>query len=194
MHGAGAGALDDDRTMPVARRKRRPPDPVHARPPRWLLFGTLGLVALLIGPPVAALITGQGNAGMLGLALWPVIVLVVIWRSRLDVDRDGVDFTVIATRHVPWSDIEALVATSAASGLRGPHLRVRDGRPVPLNPLWRVDGRTVPAAIEPWARRKRVRIEGEVGAPRSRARMLSIVVLVAIGALVGLLVARLTVG
>ena len=154
----------------------------------WLYFGIaggwlhakLGLVALLIGPPVAALLTGQGNAGMLGLALWPVLVLVVIWRSRLDVDRDGVDFTIITTRHVAWSDIEALVATSKASGLRGPHLRVRDGRPVPLNPLWRVDGKTVPAAIEPWARRKRVRIEGEVGAPRSRARMLGIVVLAAL--------------
>jgi hypothetical protein len=180
----------------VGRRKRRPePEPVDARPPRWLLFGSIGLVVLLVGPPVAALVTGEGNAGMLGLALWPVLVLALIWRSRLAVDRDGVDFTFLGTRHVPWSDIEAMVPTSAAFGLRGPHLRVRDGRPVPLNPLWRADGRPVPIAIEPWARRKRVRIEGEVdAATRGRSQALTIVVLVGVGALVGLLIARLTVG
>lgn len=177
----------------MARRKRRPePDPVLARPPGWLRFGSIGIVLLLIGPPVVALAAGEGTAAMLGLALWPVAVLVVIWRSRLVVDGDGVDVTVVGTRHVPWSDIEALVATS--SGLRGPYLRVRDGRPVPLNPMWRSDGKAVPVAVEPWARRKRVRIEGTVGrATAGRARWLSIVVLVAIGALVGLLVARLTV-
>lgn len=180
----------------MGRRKRRPePEPVDARPPRWLLFGSVGIVLLLVGPPVAALVTGEGNAGMLGLALWPVLVLVLIWRSRLVVDRDGVDFTFLGTRHVPWSDIEAMVPTSAAFGLRGPHLRVKGGRPLPLNPLWRVDGMPVPAAIEPWARRKRVRIEGEVPtATRGRSQALTMLVLVGVGALVGLLVARLTVG
>ncbi|HSJ45929.1 MAG TPA: hypothetical protein VK923_14730 [Euzebyales bacterium] len=180
----------------VARRKRRPePEPVDARPPRWLLFGSIGLVVLLIGPPVASLVTGDGNARMLGLALWPVLVLPLIWRSRLVVDRDGVAFTFLGTRHVPWSEIEAMVPTSAAFGLRGPHLRVRGGRPVPLNPLWRADGRPVPVAVEPWARRKRVRIEGEVdAATRGRSQALTIVVLVGVGALVGLLIARLTVG
>lgn len=180
----------------MGRRKRRPePEPVDARPPRWLLFGSVGIVLLLVGPPVAALVTGEGNAGMLGLALWPVLVLVLIWRSRLVVDRDGVDFTFLGTRHVPWSDIEAMVPTSAAFGLRGPHLRVKGGRPLPLNPLWRVDGMPVPAAIEPWVRRKRVRIEGEVPtATRGRSQALTMLVLVGVGALVGLLVARLTVG
>ena len=181
----------------MGRRKRRPePEPVDARPPRWLLFGSVGLVALLVGPPVVALVTGEGNAGMLGLALWPVLVLALIWRSRLVVDRDGVAFTFLGTRHVPWSDIEALVPTSAAFGLRGPHLRVKGGgRPVPLNPLWRADGMAVPVAIEPWARRKRVRIEGDVSAAvRGRPQVLTIAVLVGVGALVGLLVARLTVG
>lgn len=180
----------------MGRRKRRPePEPVDARPPRWLLFGSIGLVALLMGPPLAALLAGEATVGMVGLALWPVLVLALIWRSRLVVDRDGVDFTFLGTRHVPWSDIEAMVPTSAAFGLRGPHLRVRGGRPVPLNPLWRAGGMPVPAAIEPWARRKRIRIEGEVGAAtRGRSQGLTIAVLVGVGALVGLLIARLTVG
>lgn len=179
----------------VTRRKRRPePEPVHARPPRWLLFGSIGLVLLLVGPPAVALAGGQGDAAMLGLALWPVLLLVVIWRSRLVVDRDGVDVTTLATRHVPWSNIEALVPTSGAYGLRGPHLRVRGGRPVPLNPLWRVEGATVPAAIEPWVRRKRIPIEGDVAAARSRSHLLTLVALAAVGVLAGLLLARLTGG
>lgn len=180
----------------MGRRKRRPePEPVDARPPRWLLVGSIGFVVLLIGPPVAALVTGEGSVGMLGLALWPLLVLALVWRSRLMVDRDGVDFRFLGTRHVPWSDIEAMVPTSAAFGLRGPHLRVRNGRPVPLNPLWRVDGRPVPAAIEPWARRKRIRIEGDVVTPTGRrSQALTIAMLVGVGALVGLLVARLTGG
>lgn len=180
----------------MSRRKRRPePEPVEARPPRWLLFGSIGLVVLLIGPPVAALVAGEGNVAMLGLSLWPLLVVALIWRSRLVADRDGVAFTFLGTRRVPWSDIEALVPTSAAMGLRGPHLRVTDGRPVPLNPLWRADGKTVPVALEPWARRKRVRIDGDMAeATRGRPRMLTIVVLIAAGALLGLLVARISIG
>lgn len=178
----------------MARRKRRPePDPVLARPPRWLLFGSIGLVVLLVGPPIVALVNGQGTTAMLALALWPAALLAVIWRSRLVVDRDGVDVTFLGTRHVDWSDVEALVATS--SGIRGPYLRVRGGRPVPLNPMWRADGQAVPVAVEPWARRKRVKIEGKVGAAtEGRSRTLTLVVLIALGALFGLLVARLTLG
>jgi hypothetical protein len=168
---------------------------VAARPPRWLLAGALGLVVLLVGPPVAAIVTGATSPSLFVMSLWPVAVLVLLWRSRLVVDRDGVHITFLGTRHVAWSHIEAMVTTSSTLGLRGPHLRVREGRPVPLNPLWRADGKPVPAAIEPWARRKRVRIEGEISAAtRARPQMLTVAVLVAIGALVGLLVARLTVG
>lgn len=164
-----------------------------ARPPRWLLVGSIGLVVLLVGPPIVALANGEGTTAMLALALWPVALLAVIWRSRLVVDRDGVDVTFLGTRHVDWPDIEALVASS--SGVRGPYLRVREGRPIPLNPMWRADGRAVPVAVEPWVRRKRVKIEGKVDAATGRrSRTLTLVVLVALGALFGLLVARLTVG
>lgn len=32
-----------------------------ARPPRWLLFGSIGLTVLLIGPPAVAVANGQGT-------------------------------------------------------------------------------------------------------------------------------------
>lgn len=179
----------------MSRRKRRPePAAVEARPPRWLLFGAAGLVVLLVGPPVAAVASGDASPGMVVLASWPPVLLALIWRSRLHVDGDGVAFTFLSTRHVPWSDIDALVASSSAFGLRGPHLQVTNGRPVPLNPFWRADGKSVPEAIEPWARHRRVRIDGPIEKTSYRPKLMMIVVLIVIGALVGVVVGNLTAG
>ena len=178
----------------MARRRRKPePDPVIARPPRWMLFGSIGLVVLLVWPPVAAVVTGQGGPGMILLGIWPVLVVVLIWRSRLVVDSDGVAFTFLATRQVPWSGIEALVGVTSKSGLRSPYLRVRDDRPIPINPFWRADGGSVTAAIEPWARRKGVRVEGPVSeAEQRRPRFVFIGLLILLGGVIGLIAARLT--
>lgn len=178
----------------MSRRRRGPePAPVDARPARWLLFGALGLAVVLIAPPVAVVVSGKGSVSVVVMTLWPVAALVLMWRSRMTVDRDGVDFTFLGTRHVAWSDIEALVASG--SGLRGPYLRVRGGRPIPLNPFWRAAGRPVPEALAPWARRKRVRIEGAVeDTGRRRPQLLLIAVLVVVGALAGIVVANVTLG
>ena len=135
----------------VSRRKRKPElEPVIARPPRWLLFGSLGLAVFLLGPPVAAFTSGGVGLGMVLLTAWPLVLVGLIWRSRLRVDGDGATFTFLGTRHVPWSDIDALVGIAPGTGLRGPHLRVRDARPLPLNPLWRVGDATLPEALAPW--------------------------------------------
>lgn len=180
----------------MSRRRRRPdPEPVTARPPRWLLFGSVGLVAVLVGPPIVGLISGEGSLSMLALAFWPVALLALIWRSRLHVDGDGVAFTYLGTRHVAWSSIEALVHPTSAFNLRGPHLRVSDGRPVPLNPLWRAEGGAVHEALAPWLRAKRVRVDGTPDdGTRRRPRLLLILVLVAVGALLGVLVGNLVGG
>jgi hypothetical protein len=178
----------------MARRKRKPdPDPVIARPPRWMLFGSIGLVVLLVWPPIAAVLSDQAGPGMILLGIWPVLVVVLIWRSRLVVDGDGVAFTFLATRKVPWSRIEALVGVASKSGLRSPYLRVRDDRPIPINPFWRAEGGSVTAAIEPWARRKRVRVEGPVDeSGQRRPRLLFIGLLIALGGVIGLIAARLS--
>jgi hypothetical protein len=67
-----------------------------------------------------------------------LLLAVGVWRSRLSINADGVSWRFLATRHVAWSRIEALDA--AGSGLRGPHLRVRSGAPISLNPYWSVHG------------------------------------------------------
>lgn len=160
-----------------------------------MLFGSIGLVVLLIGPPMAALLFGDGSASMLALALWPVALLALIWRSHLHADSDGVTFTYLGTRRVEWSSIEALVHPATTFNLRGSHLRVRDGRPIPLNPLWRADGAAVHEALAPWLRTKRVKVDGTPDdGSRRRPRLLLIVGLVAAGALLGVLVGNLTVG
>lgn len=160
-----------------------------------MLFGSIGLAVVLVGPPIVGLISGEGSLSMLALAFWPVALLALIWRSRLHVDGDGVAFSYLWTRRVAWSSIEALVHPASAFNLRGPHLRVSDGRPVPLNPLWRADGATVHEALAPWLRAKRVKVDGAPDdGSRRRPRLLLIVVLVAVGALLGVLVGNLTAG
>lgn len=182
----------------MGRRKRRPePAVVTARPPQWILWGSVLLGVLLVWPPIAAIAAGEAGVGLVALGLWPLLLIAIMWRSRLVVDSDGATFRFLSSRHVPWSQIEALVGATAKAGARGQHLRVRDGRPIPINPSWQLaDGdSSVVAAIEPWARRNRVRVEGTISATAAAPpRYVVIGMLMLMGAAAGMVFFNITGG
>ena len=146
-----------------------------------LLFALLAVLA-------AATAVASGQWTFLVNALIPGLVsalfVAVAFRQEIHLDQQGVGIKGFGatTRRVRWKEVERLELTDASPWRLGPRIVLRGGRSVPMPAGWRLDGGgRLPEAVLAWSRWARVDVVGE----RLTPRRWPIVVLVAVGAVVG---------